>query len=147
MDLRLRTRSAARGALVAAALLAGRAFAADPAPEAGVWQLHELSFDYFGFTSTYSCDGLADTLRRLLLLSGARADVQAEPGACAASFGQPDKFARAKLSFYTLAPRSSAAAAGEAVPGHWKRVDLTARHPLELAVGDCELSSSSATGC
>ena len=63
-----------------------------------------------GFTTTYSCDGLADKLRMLLLAAGARADVKSQPGACAAPFGRPDKFARADLTFSTLAPADAGAA-------------------------------------
>ena len=44
------------------------------APEQGVWQKHEYSFQYFGFTTTYSCDGLASKLRVLLIAAGARAE-------------------------------------------------------------------------
>ena len=139
MSVRRNTVVATGAAVVAAMLLAGRVLAADVTPELGVWQLHQLNFDYLGFTSTYSCDGLADKLRLLLLRSGARADVMAQPGVCAASQGVPDKFARARLSFYTLTPRSTAGASGEAGQGQWQSVDLTARHPLELQLGDCEL--------
>jgi len=92
-------------------LLAPRAaYADDPssaaAPEQGVWQKHEYNFAYMGFTSTYSCDGLADKLKLLLIAAGARKDAKSQPGACASGFGRPDKFARASLTFYTLAPGS-----------------------------------------
>ena len=84
------------------------AFADAPAPPpahvAGAWQEHKYSFQYMGFTSTYSCDGLADKLKVLLLAAGARADVKSQPGACASGYGRPDKFARADLTFYTLQP-------------------------------------------
>ena len=107
------------------------------ASEPGVWQRHEYSFEYMGFTSTYSCDGLADKLQLLLLLSGARADAKAEPGACASPFGRPDRFARAKLVFYTLAP--AGAAGGEPGQGRWRPVSFAARTPIDLQTGDCEL--------
>src|SRR5882762_4251804 len=61
----------------------------------GVWQKHEYSFQFLGFTSTYSCDGLASKLKTLLIASGARPDAKARAGACASGFGRPDKFARA----------------------------------------------------
>jgi hypothetical protein len=127
---------------------------ADPAaaPEAGVWQKHQYNFNFMGFTSTYSCDGLADKLEVLLTAAGARADSKAQPGACASGFGRPDKFARATLTFYTLAPADSAAsgsqtAAGGAaasgdqstVKGTWRTVTLADRKPSTLHVGDCEL--------
>ena len=110
MRLHRKLMIACYGCLCAAGLAAGAAFGADPPPvaEPGVWQKHEYSFAYMGFTSTYSCDGLADTLKRLLLASGARADAKAEPGACASPYGRPDRFARATLVFYTLVPAGTA---------------------------------------
>jgi hypothetical protein len=40
-----------------------------------------------GFTSTYSCDGLADKIKVLLIAAGARRDSKSRPGACASGFG------------------------------------------------------------
>ena len=124
------------------ALLGSRASLADaPSPgEPGVWQKHEYSFVLLGFTSTYSCDGLADKLRLLLIASGARPDAKARAGVCAGDFGRPDKFARADLTFYTLAPWLTATAAGAPpVDGIWQPVSLADRSPRELSTGDCEL--------
>jgi hypothetical protein len=128
------------GSLGVAALVAGAATAGEPATatEAGVWQKHEYSFEFMGFTSTYSCDGLADQLQRLLLLSGARADAKARPGACASPFGRPDRFARATLVFYTLAP-AAGGGKGEPATGLWRPVAISNRNPNELQSGDCEL--------
>jgi hypothetical protein len=106
--------------------------------ESGVWQKHQYSFTFMGFTSTYSCDGLADKLKLLLITSGARSDAKAQPGACASGFGRPDKFARADLTFYTLAPASDDPAADK-VPAIWRPVALAARRPYDLGIGDCEL--------
>ena len=86
-----------------------RAEAAPPAAADGIWQKHELSFSYFGFTSTYSCDGLADKVKILLAAAGARADATVRAGNCASGFGRPDKFARVDLSFYSLAPSATGA--------------------------------------
>ena len=122
------------------ALLASSAAYADPALSQGSWQKHEYTFQYMGFTSTYSCDGLADKLKVLLLAAGARADLKSQPGACAEGFGRPDKFAQAYLTFYTLVPLAPDAPAGSgAVPGLWRAVALASRSPRELALGDCEL--------
>jgi hypothetical protein len=118
------------------------AAASSAVSEPGVWQKHQYSFAYMGFTSTYSCDGLADKLKTLLLAAGARPDVKARSGACATGFGRPDKFARADLTFYTLAPDSATAAAqpsAGAVAGTWRAVTFQARKPRELSTGDCEL--------
>ena len=130
---------------------AALADAPDATPATGVWQRHEYSFAFMGFTTTYSCDGLADKLKLLLIASGARPDAKARSGACASGFGRPDKFARADLTFYTLAPAgdagsaasatssADATAAGAPVAATWRAVALAARSPRELGTGDCEL--------
>ena len=85
----------------------------DAAPATGVWQKHEYRFSFVGFTTTYSCDGLADKLKLLLLAAGARKDAKSQPAACARGFGRPDKFASAYLTFYTLStPGADQAGAG-----------------------------------
>jgi len=132
---------AALGGLCAAIFVVGPTIADEPGAgsEPGVWRKHDYSFDFMGFTSTYSCDGLADQLQRLLLASGARADAKAQAGACANGFGRPDRFARASLAFYTLAPSTAGGAAGDRGVGHWRPVALSAHSPSELRTGDCEL--------
>jgi hypothetical protein len=127
------------------ALLASSAVFADDASSAaatepGVWQKHEYNFAYLGFTSTYSCDGLADKLKLLLIAAGARKDAKSQSGACASGFGRPDKFARASLTFYTLAPGGSGASPDSPpVAGTWRPIAINDRSPRELRVGDCEL--------
>jgi hypothetical protein len=135
-----------RDALVsifAVALLLGSTAKADNSGSAttdGSWQLHKLSFQFLGFTSTYSCDGLADKLKILLLAAGARADAKSWPGACASGFGRPDKFARAELTFYTLSPLDPTAPGDpKPVKGTWRPVAFSTRSPRELQIGDCEL--------
>jgi hypothetical protein len=125
---------------VCALLSAGTALADEAAAThtPGSWQKHQYSFAFLGFTSTYSCDGLADKLKRLLLAAGARADVKSAPGACAKGFGRPDKFARANLTFYTLAPIGNDAV-DHPIDGIWRPVALANRSPRELMIGDCEL--------
>jgi len=126
------------------AVLASRATFADDASShgAGVWQKHEYSFQFIGFTTTYSCDGLADKLKTLLIASGARTDATARAGACASGFGRPDKFARADLTFYTLAPQAPAGSVtsdSKPVDGTWIPVTIASLRPRELGTGDCEL--------
>ena len=114
--------------------------AAPPSGDSGLWQKHQYSFTYMGFTTTYSCDGLAAKLKQLLLAAGARADVKSAAGACASGFGRPDKFARADLTFYTLAPAGPSTAGNPApVPGVWRSVTFVPHSPRELGIGDCEL--------
>jgi hypothetical protein len=139
---RLPLRAALLG--LAGALLVSSAALADDASASGAalgsWQTHKYSFQFLGFTSTYSCDGLADKLKKLLVAAGARADLKSQPGACASGFGRPDKFARADLTFSTLAPLDGAAAAGGTpVKGTWRSVTFARNSPRDLQVGDCEL--------
>jgi hypothetical protein len=130
-------------ALFPALLASGPSLAADSStatPDLGVWQKHEYSFVFMGFTSTYSCDGLADKIKLLLTAAGARKDSKSQPGACASGFGRPDKFARADLTFYTLAPAGTGAPSdAKPVHGSWRPVSFSARSPRELSTGDCEL--------
>jgi hypothetical protein len=129
--------------LFPALLVSGPALAADSstgASDPGVWQKHEYSFVFMGFTSTYSCDGLADKIKLLLITAGARKDAKSRPGACASGFGRPDKFARANLTFYTLAPVGTGTPAdAKPIHGTWRAVSLSARSPRDLGTGDCEL--------
>jgi hypothetical protein len=109
-------------------------------PEPGIWQKHDYTFRFLGFTTTYSCDGLADQLRVMLIAAGARADSKSQAGACASGYGRPDKLPQAYLTFYTLVPANAAKIAdGQQVTGTWRPVTIATRSPRELTLGDCEL--------
>jgi len=135
------------------------------APVEGVWQRHEQTFTFAGFTSHYSCDGLADKLKLLLQDAGAR-DVKAVGGGCLGPGGTdgPSRISSARLTFYTLAPAAAAAPLAAPKPaaapareigrkapqlgkqaepragvGAWKTVKWSARSPRDLDEGDCEL--------
>ncbi|HUA77780.1 MAG TPA: hypothetical protein VMA86_08910 [Acetobacteraceae bacterium] len=129
--------------LAGAMLSSGTSLADDSqaaSPAQGTWQSHKYTFQFLGFTSTYSCDGLADKLRLLLLAAGARPDVKSQPGACARGFGRPDKFARADLVFSTLKPlEGTAPPDAKTANGQWRSVKLGWHSPMELQLGDCEL--------
>lgn len=126
---------------ISAASVAAEPSAREPAArEPGVWQKHEYSFAFMGFTSTYSCDGLADKIKVLLIAAGARPDAKSRPGACASGFGRPDKFARADLTFYTLTPGGTDPSSdNKPVDGVWRSVVFSDHSPRELNTGDCEL--------
>jgi hypothetical protein len=117
--------------------LAGEASAGEP--EQGVWQKQEYSFQYLGFTTTYSCDGLASKLKVLLIAAGARADAKSTSSGCVRGYGSPDKFARANLKFYTLVPGRNGEIANPLINGAWHSVVIADRSPREVAPGDCEL--------
>jgi hypothetical protein len=105
----------------------------------GVWQKHEYNFQFLGFTTTYSCDGLASKLKVLMIAAGARADAKSTSGGCARGYGVPDKFARASLKFYTLAPAADGQNSSPPVNGAWRPVAIADRSPRDIALGDCEL--------
>jgi len=108
-------------------------------PEQGTWQKHDYNFQFLGFTTTYSCDGLASKLKVLLIAAGARADAKAVSSGCSSGYGVPDKFARSRLTFYTLAPVGGGKNASPPINGVWRSVALAERSPREVALGDCEL--------
>ncbi len=108
-------------------------------PEQGVWQSHEYDFQFLGFTTTYSCEGLASKLKVLLIAAGARADAKSISGGCIRGYGSPDKFARAYLKFYTLAPVANEGNATPPIRGTWRSVAFANRSPRDVTLGDCEL--------
>jgi hypothetical protein len=115
---------------------------AESAPPAwAVWTPKELRFVYMGFTSHYSCDGLADKVRSIVLQLGARPDLKVRPVPCSGTLGRPTEFPGVTVNMNVLVPwdASSANAAATPVPAHWKLVEIsTDRDPLREA-GDCEL--------
>jgi hypothetical protein len=110
-------------------------------PTWAVWTPKELRFTYMGFTSHYSCDGLADKMRSIVLQLGARADLRIREMPCSGALGRPTEFPGVAVNMNVLAPwdAASANATVTPVPAHWKLVELTTeRDPLREA-GDCEL--------
>ncbi len=121
---------------------AAPAAAADGSPPTwAVWTPKELRFIYMGFTAHYSCDGLADKMRKILLQLGARSDMKISAVPCSGPLGTPTEFpgVTVKMNVLTLWDSATASAATTPVPAHWKLVELsTERDPLYQA-GDCEL--------
>ena len=77
-------------ALIWMALAAAGSVAAAPpedadkdAPKAAVWKEQHVEFRYMGRTSRYSCDGLRDKVRAMLLDLGVRRDLKIAPFGCA----------------------------------------------------------------
>lgn len=117
-------------------------------PVSAVWTPKELRFVYLGFTSKFSCDGLVDRMRSVLLLLGARKDLQVTPWGCSSPFGRPDPFPGVMIRMNVLEPAGNAQdgakggnAAATPVPAHWKMINVNtalAKDPLWQA-GQCEL--------
>jgi len=105
------------------------------------WTPKELRFVYMGFTSHYSCDGLRDKMRSILLQLGARPDLKVREVPCSGLAGRPTEFPGVTVNMNVLAPwdAGKANASATPLPAHWKMVEIsTDRDPLREA-GDCEL--------
>jgi hypothetical protein len=126
----------------AAPVPAAPAASAESAPPTwAVWTPKELRFVYMGFTSHYSCDGLADKIRAIVLQLGARSDLKIRDVPCSGPLGRPTEFPGVTVNMKVLVPWDAASsnAAATPVPAHWKLVEIsTDRDPLREA-GDCEL--------
>ncbi len=137
------------GSVMAGAPLAAMA---EEAPVQGVWIKHEYLLSYAGFTSHYSCIGIEDKVRDLLLAAGARDDVKVV-GSCSNPMEGPSRITAARMTFYTLAPPgteqpvpkpkkgrpATPAPPPEPGTGMWKTVEWRNKTPYWLEYGDCEL--------
>lgn len=148
----IRTRLTAFGVLALLAwscvpnrMVAAEAAAARPADAlSSEWQHRQLSFDYTGFTTLYTCEGLEDHVRQILLYLGARKDLKVRATGCPGPSNTPSRTAFVHVDFYALVP---AAAGGRAVDapaptslnGYWTPLELTPRRPNFMGDGDCEL--------
>jgi hypothetical protein len=104
----------------------------------GTWQPHKVTFSYYGITSLYTCDGLEDRVRQILLHLGARRDVKVYASGCPGPFNTPSHSAWVDADFYSLAPAADADAS-DTVKARWAPMEVTARRPNFMGDGDCEL--------
>lgn len=104
----------------------------------GTWEHRHASFTYWGITALYSCDGLEDNIRSLLLHLGARKDAKVSARGCPHGSSVPGRNAIVDLDFYALTP-SSDAAASNTVQARWTTVEVSPNHPYFMGHGDCEL--------
>jgi hypothetical protein len=104
----------------------------------GAWQHHNVRFSYFGFTTLYTCDGLEDQVRQILLHIGARKDAKVTAIGCPGPFGVPSHSAWVDADFYALVP-VVAADGSDTVKAHWTSLEVRPRRPDFLGEGSCEL--------
>ncbi|MEP6884432.1 MAG: hypothetical protein ABJC66_06765 [Gammaproteobacteria bacterium] len=102
------------------------------------WQHHKLTFNYVGFTTLYTCDGLEDHVRQLLLHLGARKDLKVRASGCPGPFNSPSRSAWVNVDFYALVPAAEAPGS-DTVKAQWTALELTPRRPNFMGGGDCEL--------
>jgi hypothetical protein len=137
------TRSRALLGLIGAVILGGAAAArADDAGVQAVWTPKKLQFTFMGFTARYSCDGLADKMKRVLLDLGARSDLKLNPIGCSSGFGRPSPFPGVSATVQVLQPLGDQSPGPDTkvIPAHWKSVVVAPRGDPLNAAGDCELT-------
>jgi hypothetical protein len=109
-----------------------------PAPsELSVWQHHQTTIYYYGITTRYTCDGLEDKVRALLLYFGARADLKVHAFGCERAPDRPTRTASVSTDFYSLA--AADVGASQTVPGQWVGFIIMPRRPNWMGDGECEL--------
>lgn len=145
---RLRAAVARLGALVTCGVLvlavsanafgAGAGESVSGAAEHAEWVQRKLDFTYLGFTTRYSCQGLRDKIRRVLLDLGARrSDLNVHEVGCTRSIGQPEAAPSVGGTFFVLQPAPSSTE--HPVEAVWQRVNVRlGRRGLDEA-GQCEL--------
>jgi len=117
-------------------------------PLPAVWKEQRVDFSYMGRTARYSCEGLRDKMRSLLLDLGASRDLQVSVLACNESESEPLRRGylgpRLSIVFSSPVPPDAAAQplhAGDLSPveAHYESFTLTSDAFRNYGVGDCEL--------
>jgi hypothetical protein len=119
--------------------LAAPATDAVPAPEATAWQHHSAKFNFAGFTSAYTCDGMEGKVREIMKFLGARKDIEVSAHGCPRGANSLSHNVWVTLEFDTLAPAPAGAVSTDLVPAQWTAFKLTAQRPFFMGAGDCEL--------
>jgi len=104
----------------------------------GAWQHHKVNFNYMGYTSHFTCDGLEERVRAILLHLGARKDdARVVASGCPGPIGATSRTAWVNADFYTLAPVD--AGGSDTVKASWTPLEVTPKRPSFMDDGDCEL--------
>jgi len=111
---------------------------AGAAATAAEWHPQQLTFNYSGFTTLYSCDGIEDKVREILLTFGARKDLTVRASGCNEGSSRPSRFAWVRAEFNSLTPAADQAAA-TAVKSTWVKVQIAPHRPSFMGEGECEL--------
>jgi hypothetical protein len=137
---------AAAAAISFGALLGAPAWAynTDQPPatdQAAVWTPKQVDFVYMGFTTHYTCDGLRDAIKEMLLQLGARKDdlkVYEQP--CSGNPDRPNPFPGVRIQMSVLTPAPATPSPDTpVVQAQWKPIKLPHRASTLDAAGQCEL--------
>jgi hypothetical protein len=113
------------------------------APPAAHWVERKLDYTYMGFTDKFSCDGLRDTVRDVLLALGARKkDMKIQSRGCV-RFNGPEQFPGVAATFSVLVPVTpdeiGKVGATSSQPTQWHSVDLVQLTRSGIESVPCEL--------
>lgn len=109
------------------------------ASEPAVWQHHKELINYYGVTETYTCTGIEDKVRELLLYFGARKDGLKVTPLCSRQLA-PMHQVFVRVEFDSLAPAGGASnGGGGEVNGQWADLHVLPTDPLFRDRGECEL--------
>jgi hypothetical protein len=114
------------------------------APPAAHWVERKLNYTYMGFTTKYSCDGLRDNVRQVLLALGARKkDLKIQSSGCTRISGAPEPFPGVIARFWVLVPATpdDVGKVGDTSlhATQWKTVNLAGLQQFRFDQGQCEL--------
>src|SRR3984957_11122201 len=113
------------------------------APPTAHWGERKLDYTYMGFTDKFSCDGLRDTVRDVLLALGARKkDLKIHSNGCV-RFNGPEQFPGVAATFSVLVPVTpdEIGKVGDtsSQPTQWHSVDLVQLTRTGIESTPCEL--------
>jgi len=106
--------------------------------EPAVWQHHEAAIHYFARGTSYSCSGIEDKVRQILLYAGARRDLTVRATGCDQGPFLPSHMASVQVAFDALATAPDAATAG-AIASEWVTLSMTPMRSKFLQPSDCDL--------
>jgi len=140
---------------------AGSRVEAEEAPVSAVWHSQEIEFEYGGGSTMYSCGGLRDVVRRILLRLGAREDLRVTVFGCEVAYlparvqitltsaipaNDPELLqrlttydARRLLIARVRGEKLPTASDLERIPAVWQRISLVSDRKLRLRPSDCDL--------
>ena len=113
------------------------------APPAAHWVERKLDYTYQGFTDKFSCDGLRDTVRDVLLALGARKqDLKIQERGCT-RFNGVEPFPGVAATFSVLVPVTpdDIGKVGDSAsqPTRWQSIDLVRQTRSGIQSVPCEL--------
>ena len=106
------------------------------------WREQTLKFTYDGITTLYTCDGLEDKVRAILLEFGARKDLKVRAMGCERGVNLPSRFAWVEASYNALVPDTGTPGtepAKGAIKGQWSAIEIAPNRPFFMGAGECEL--------